>query len=48
MAPEDLTSVMAIAAQRGIWVISDECYVYLNYTGERFSMGRCESTASIW
>ena len=30
---------MAMAAQRGIWVISDECYVYLNYTGERFSMG---------
>ena len=39
MAPEDLKSVMAMAAQRGIWVISDECYVYLNYTDERFSMG---------
>src|SRR5262249_60778914 len=25
--------------QRGIWVISDECYVYLNYTGARFSVG---------
>ena len=28
-----------MAHQRGIWVISDECYVYLNYTGKRFSVG---------
>jgi aspartate aminotransferase len=28
-----------MAAQRGIWVISDECYVYLNYTGQNFSLG---------
>jgi aspartate aminotransferase len=28
-----------LAAERGIWVLSDECYVYLNYTGERFSIG---------
>jgi aspartate aminotransferase len=39
MSPGDLKSVMAMAAERGIWVISDECYVYLNYTGEQFSMG---------
>src|SRR4029077_9352212 len=25
--------------ERGIWVISDECYVYLNYTVKRFSVG---------
>ena len=25
--------------ERGIWVISDECYVYLNYTGKQF-LGR--------
>jgi aspartate aminotransferase len=39
MSPEDLTEVVAMAAQRGIWVISDECYVYLNYTGKQFSVG---------
>jgi aspartate aminotransferase len=39
MSPEDLTEVVRAAAQRGIWVISDECYVYLNYTGKRFSVG---------
>ena len=39
MSPEDLTAVMKLAAQRGIWVISDECYVYLNYTDKRFSVG---------
>jgi aspartate aminotransferase len=39
MSPEDLTEVVRLAAERGIWVISDECYVYLNYTGKRFSVG---------
>lgn len=39
MSPEDMTSVVRLATQRGIWVISDECYVYLNYTGKRFSVG---------
>jgi aspartate aminotransferase len=39
MSPEDLTSVVRLAAQRGIWVISDECYVYLNYAGRNFSVG---------
>src|SRR5271169_2972717 len=39
MAPEDLRQVMKLASERGIWVISDECYVYLNYTGELFSIG---------
>lgn len=39
MSPEDQTAVMRLAAERGIWVISDECYVYLNYTGRQFSMG---------
>jgi aspartate aminotransferase len=31
--------VVEWATERGIWVLSDECYVYLNYTGERFSVG---------
>jgi aspartate aminotransferase len=39
MTPEDLREVMKFASERGIWVISDECYVYLNYTGKRFSVG---------
>ncbi|HKN35735.1 MAG TPA: pyridoxal phosphate-dependent aminotransferase [Terriglobales bacterium] len=39
MSPEDMTAVVRLAAQRGIWVISDECYVYLNYSGRRFSVG---------
>src|SRR5438309_8391604 len=39
MSPEDMGEVVRLAAQRGIWVISDECYVYLNYTGKRFSVG---------
>ena len=39
MSPEDLTEVVRVATQRGIWVVSDECYVYLNYTGQRFSVG---------
>jgi aspartate aminotransferase len=39
MSPEDLTEVVRLAHQRGIWVLSDECYVYLNYTIKRFSIG---------
>ena len=39
MSPDDLTAVVRFASERGIWVISDECYVYLNYTGKRFSVG---------
>ena len=39
MSPEDMGEVVRLAAQRGIWVISDECYVYLNYSGKRFSVG---------
>src|ERR1700737_3098293 len=39
MSAEDLKAVVKLAAERGIWVLSDECYVYLNYTGERFSIG---------
>src|SRR5215470_10270942 len=39
MSPEDMTEVVRLAAERGIWVISDECYVYLNYTGKNFSVG---------
>ena len=39
MSPEDLTEVARFAAERGIWVMSDETYVYLNYSGREFSLG---------
>ena len=39
MKPEDMTSVLRLAHERGIWVTSDECYVYLNFTGHVFSAG---------
>src|ERR1700724_3969231 len=39
MSAKDLKAVVQLAAERGIWVLSDECYVYLNYTGEIFSVG---------
>ena len=39
MSAEDLTAVVRLAHERGIWVLSDECYVYLNYTGKNFSVG---------
>jgi aspartate aminotransferase len=39
MSPEDMTEVIRLAHERGIWVISDECYVYLNYTAKNFSVG---------
>jgi aspartate aminotransferase len=39
MKPEDMISVMRVAHDRGIYVLSDECYVYLNFTGHAFSAG---------
>src|SRR5450755_1514611 len=39
MKPEDMISVLRLAHDRGIYVISDECYVYLNFTGHLFSAG---------
>jgi len=39
MSADDMAEVIQLAHQRGIWVISDECYVYLNYTPKRFSVG---------
>ncbi|MBO0912295.1 MAG: aminotransferase class I/II-fold pyridoxal phosphate-dependent enzyme, partial [Acidobacteria bacterium] len=39
MSPEDMSEVVRFAAERGIWVMSDECYVYLNYSGRAFSVG---------
>jgi len=42
MKPEDLMSVLRLAHARGIFVISDECYVYLNFTGHLFSAGEVQ------
>jgi len=39
MSPNDMTEVVRLAHQRGIWVLSDECYVYLNYAARNFSVG---------
>jgi len=39
MTPADLTAVLKLAHERGIYVISDECYVYLNHTGHKLSAG---------
>jgi len=38
-SPEDLERIVEMAHRRGIYVISDECYVYLNYSGRVFSVG---------
>jgi len=39
VASEDLAAICKLAAARGIYVLSDECYVYLDYTGRPFSLG---------
>jgi aspartate aminotransferase len=39
MNPGDMAAIVRLAARRGIWVLSDECYAYLTYAGERFSLG---------
>ncbi len=39
MSPQDMTEIVRLAHQRGIYVMSDECYVYLNFSGRRFSVG---------
>jgi aspartate aminotransferase len=35
--PKDVEAIVRLANSRGIYVIADECYVYLDYTGKRFS-----------
>ncbi len=37
--PADFTAVLRVAHKHGIYVIADECYVYLNYSGHDFSAG---------
>ena len=39
MDPQHMTEVLRLAHDRGIYVVSDECYVYLNYAGKPVSGG---------
>jgi len=39
MNPDDMRDVLRMAHRRGIYVIADECYVYLNFTGDVQSAG---------
>ncbi len=36
---EEIAAIVRMADNRGIYVMSDECYVYLDYTGKRLSAG---------
>jgi len=39
VAPEDLESIVRLGHRHGIYVLLDECYVYLNFTGQIVSGG---------
>ena len=39
VAPEDLEAIVRLAHKNGIYVLLDECYVYLNFTGDIVSGG---------
>ena len=39
VSPADLEAIVRLAHARGIFVLLDECYVYLNFTGEAVSGG---------
>jgi aspartate aminotransferase len=39
VAPEDLEAIVRLAHKNGIYVLLDECYVYLKFTGEVVSGG---------
>ena len=39
VSPADLEAIVRLAHKRGIFVLLDECYVYLNYTGQIVSGG---------
>lgn len=50
VAPEDLESIVRLANRRGIYLLLDECYVYLNFTGNIVSGGSftdCKDTTVI-
>src|SRR5215469_4489402 len=39
VSPEDLEAIVRLAHKNGIFVLLDECYVYLNFTGQLVSGG---------
>ena len=39
VSPEDLERIVRLAHERGIYLLLDECYVYLNYAGKCVSGG---------
>ena len=39
VSPKDLERIVHLAHERGIWLLLDECYVYLQYTGALVSGG---------
>src|SRR6201747_3353482 len=39
VSPEDLEAIVRLAHKHGIYVLLDECYVYLNFTGKAVSGG---------
>jgi aspartate aminotransferase len=39
VAPRDLERIVRLAHERGIWLLLDECYAYLQYTGALVSGG---------
>jgi aspartate aminotransferase len=39
VSPEDLEAIVRLAHKRGVFVLLDECYVYLNFAGEIVSGG---------
>lgn len=39
VGPEDLEAIVRLAHARGIYLLLDECYVYLNFTGKPVSGG---------
>ena len=39
VSPEDLEAIVRLAHKNGIYVLLDECYVYLNFTGDIVSGG---------
>ncbi len=39
MDSADMRAIVELASRRGIYVISDECYVYLDFSGKKFSIG---------
>lgn len=50
VAPDDLEAIVRLANRRGIYLLLDECYVYLNFTGNIVSGGSftdCKDTTVI-